>query len=819
MVQNNARARASNALAKVSPPVNAQALSRNHLFERINALRDHQAIWISSPAGSGKTTLVSTYLENRKIPCLWYQVDVGDDDPATFFYYLGRAAVSSVPRIRKAFPSLTQEYLLGLPTFTMRFFEDLCSHLLSHYPKTAKKQENNAQGFTLVFDNCQDVSDASPFHNILLNGLARVPSEISVIFISRTSPPPAYARMLANAQMGLLGWDDLRLTQEETKQIICQQTGDAPPQETIEHIHRATQGWAAGITLMVGEIRREGFHELLPQGSTPEEIMYYFGTELFERLDETRKDFLLKTAFLPKMTVQMARDLTGNDESGRILTGLYRNNFFIHKHFQTEPSYEYHPLFREFLINAARETIFGEELTSVMRSAASMLEAGGQLEAAMDLLEEISGYENMVPTIIEHAPGLIEQGRYRALQEWLASIPNEVMEKNPWLIYWKGASLLAFNPIDAKKIFEHAFERFKNEDLTEGILISVSGIIQAIQLQFASQKQYDPWIPVIENIFQTNEKFPSKEIEGKIVEGMLTALVARQPDHPRINEWIERAYSFLDQPISITLKARLIFAPMFYYIYQWNVSKWKLTHDLLKPLAKTKDIPPMAALIVHFGEVYYHVLKANHEECLAIAKNALRIANESGVHVLDYAFLTEAAMSCLNENDLQQAREFIDKLTEHYDHLTLREKRGFHNAKAREAMMQKDYPQAVCHARKTIDLAMEMGSELFICVGHFVMSQALHLIGEHEEEHVHIEESFIFPQEIKGSTLNFYGTLAKAVCAYDLGDDASGDDYLKEAFVIGREHKHFATYVDIPSQTAKLCHRGRDRTGVCTLAH
>jgi LuxR family maltose regulon positive regulatory protein len=49
-------------------------------------------VWITGLAGSGKTTLAASYLEARQIPCIWYQIDEGDEDPASFFYYLGLAA-------------------------------------------------------------------------------------------------------------------------------------------------------------------------------------------------------------------------------------------------------------------------------------------------------------------------------------------------------------------------------------------------------------------------------------------------------------------------------------------------------------------------------------------------------------------------------------------------------------------------------------------------------------------------------------------------------------------------------------------------------
>lgn len=49
------------------------------------------------PPGAGKTTLAASYLDSQKRPLLWYQLDEGDADAATFFHYLGLAAGKLAP--------------------------------------------------------------------------------------------------------------------------------------------------------------------------------------------------------------------------------------------------------------------------------------------------------------------------------------------------------------------------------------------------------------------------------------------------------------------------------------------------------------------------------------------------------------------------------------------------------------------------------------------------------------------------------------------------------------------------------------------------
>ena len=82
----------NSSLAKISRPSPLGVFPRQRLFRLLDHSRAHPITWITGPPGSGKTTLVTSYLDPRKLPSLWYQLDEGDADIASFFYYLGLAA-------------------------------------------------------------------------------------------------------------------------------------------------------------------------------------------------------------------------------------------------------------------------------------------------------------------------------------------------------------------------------------------------------------------------------------------------------------------------------------------------------------------------------------------------------------------------------------------------------------------------------------------------------------------------------------------------------------------------------------------------------
>ncbi|MFW6324405.1 MAG: hypothetical protein ACOC0U_05005, partial [Desulfovibrionales bacterium] len=69
--------------SKTLRPVSAESLVRERLFRKIDC-GHRTAIWITGPAGYGKTTLVSSFLEKKTLPHFWYNFDRSDSDPCRF---------------------------------------------------------------------------------------------------------------------------------------------------------------------------------------------------------------------------------------------------------------------------------------------------------------------------------------------------------------------------------------------------------------------------------------------------------------------------------------------------------------------------------------------------------------------------------------------------------------------------------------------------------------------------------------------------------------------------------------------------------------
>jgi len=382
-------------LAKLTRPRLHKAAARERLFAKLDEAREHRpAICVVGPPGAGKTTLVASWLDARGIKGIWYQVDPGDADLATFFYYLGEAAKPFTRKGQRPLPLLTPEYLQDLEGFSRRFFRELFSRL--------------PQGAALVLDNYQEVLPEKRFHQQISRAVDEVPEGLMLIALSRRAPPECYARLIANDNLGIIDWDALKLTLEEARNIANERTQLS--QSEVGQLHERSGGWAAGLTLLLESPNRER-----NAVAGVDKIFDYFASQIFDRAPIAIQRFLVTTAFLPRVTVPVAEALTGYLRAGEILDDLYRRHLFTHRRPGDVPTYQYHALFQQFLRSRALRCFETEELRRLKTEAATLLEEE-QPEAALDLYCEAIAWDDAARIILAMAPKLIAQGRWQTLQ-------------------------------------------------------------------------------------------------------------------------------------------------------------------------------------------------------------------------------------------------------------------------------------------------------------------------------------------------------------------------------------------------------------------
>ena len=715
--------------AKIARPVQTDIYPRDRLFSILDTCLARPLTWVTGPGGSGKTTLVSSYIDSRELPYLWYQIDQGDTDIATFFYYLGLAAKQAAPRKRKPLPLLTREYLLGITEFTYQYFEELFTRL--------------KRPSLLVFDNYQDIQEGSQLHQVILDGLSRLPDGIKFILISRFGPAPAFSRLKANRQVEIIGWDELRLSLEEFTGIARLREKGKLNRESIRQLYERLDGWAAGLVLMLEKSRVMG-EQLEPFGEvTSEEIFDYFAEEIMRKIDPEYRDFYFRTSFLPRMTTEMAERITGNHRAGKILNYLYSNYVFTEKHEHSPPQYQYHPLFREFLQARVADQFGRENKRNLQRDAADILVEFNMFEDAAELFKEASDWGGLVKLVVHKANDMINQGRNQVLVDWIDSLPEATIEKNPWVDYWLGVAKLPFDPGEARDNLSRAYEKFLSREEAEGVFLAWSRVVETYITEWSDFGPLDYWIDELEKILDQFRDFPTRDIEVRVVLGMFSALMYRQPQNLKILEWEQKARSIITSTANLDQQITLANQLLHYYAWMGSLPKGGIVLNEIKQKIQSRDvgISPLARIFVHTLDAVYDCFRGSFEESMEAVEKGLGEADTTGIHVWDELLLSYGIYGAFSTGRFTVGRKLLERMgsTISFDRLLISGQ--YCSLASWEALCRDDIQGAQQYADSAIKLAQRAGHPYAEAIFHIGKAQVLIETGDLRDARRHLKKA------------------------------------------------------------------------------
>jgi ATP/maltotriose-dependent transcriptional regulator MalT len=106
-------------------------------------------------------------------------------------------------------------------------------------------------------------------------------------------------------------------------------------------------------------------------------------------------------------------------------------------------SYEFHPLFRQFLLAQAEIHLDREILQTLKRQGGRLLAEAGEGDSAVALLSATEDWTTLAELIRTHGAELEKQGRLLTLQQWIDALPESERGNDPWLLYWAGIALVS----------------------------------------------------------------------------------------------------------------------------------------------------------------------------------------------------------------------------------------------------------------------------------------------------------------------------------------------------------------------------------------
>jgi LuxR family transcriptional regulator, maltose regulon positive regulatory protein len=299
------------------------------LIERLSEGIDRPLILICAPAGFGKTTLVTTWLEQisngygekeNSILSTWLSLDESDSDLRVFMLYF-------IAAIRNIFNEACTKTLTLLQSRDNLAQADV-------YTTFSNDLEVFPGDFILVLDDYQEIHGME-VHNLLSELLHHWPKPLHLVLISRTSPLIPVARLRARGEICEIRSQDLRFTSEETASYLSQAHLAPLSQSALLILDERFEGWIAGLHLAALSLCSLGSQDsiLSALSGNDASIAEYLIDEVLSRQVPAIQTFLLITSILDRFNAALCEAVIGETDRAwnvrACLDWIERSELFI----------------------------------------------------------------------------------------------------------------------------------------------------------------------------------------------------------------------------------------------------------------------------------------------------------------------------------------------------------------------------------------------------------------------------------------------------------------------------------------------------------
>ena len=416
-------------VTKLRPPqVAPDVVPRARLLDRLEQGRDLPLTLVSAPAGFGKSTLVSQWLEVQDEPSVWLSLDASDSDLLTFLNHL-------VAAIRTAFP----ESCADIAKLTQTIKPPPVSALT-----TALINDINIidTPFVLVLDDYHLIGAGSEVHEVLEGLLRHPPLILNLVILTRRDPPLSLARLRANGQTTDVRLLDLQLSAAESATFLERAARRKLSSQALADVHEELEGWAAGLRLLALALRTSKNPDTIVAGlkrAIPE-IERYLLQEVFAQQTPELKQCLLKTSILNRFCASLSVAVCAPES--QTTESKLSSTDFIHTASELltvrlddrEVWFRYHHLFQALLSAELENQCSPDEIAKLHLRASEWFESNDLVEEALEHALAAGDDERPAQIVDRHARSVMNEDRWYLLDKWLSLVPDSAVQERPELL-------------------------------------------------------------------------------------------------------------------------------------------------------------------------------------------------------------------------------------------------------------------------------------------------------------------------------------------------------------------------------------------------
>lgn len=348
-------------------------VSRPHLLARLTAGLSGKLTLIAAPAGFGKSTLLSEWIDEpsaetptgsgraTKPSFCWLALEESDNDPIRFWLYFIAALQTMHPTLSADTPALLQSpEPPPIETVLTILLNDL-----SAWPAT------QTPAIVLILEDYHVITTPAIHHGLTFF-LEHLPPTLHLVMTTRADPPLPLARLRTRGELSEFRADDLRFTHTETAIFVNERMGLQLSPAQVQLLAVRTEGWIVGLQLAALSMQEYSDKaEFLHSFSGGHRyILNYLIEEVLNQQPKAIQEFLLRTSILTRLCGPLCDTVVSGaaDEanaatlgsashlSQAILEQIAQANLFLIRLDDGGQWYRYHQLFAEVLQYRLRQS-------------------------------------------------------------------------------------------------------------------------------------------------------------------------------------------------------------------------------------------------------------------------------------------------------------------------------------------------------------------------------------------------------------------------------------------------------------------------------
>lgn len=406
------------------PPQRSRLVRRTRLINILNQGLEVGLVLISAPAGYGKTTLLSAWLNQVDTPAAWLTLDETDNDPPHFLAYLAAALARIDPAL--------EEVLENSPNIRPQLeVEALLTPLINLI-------DQRKRPFYLVLDDFHLIHNQA-VHQVMNFLLEHRPASMHLVIATRADPPLPLAKMRARSDVLELRLADLRFNTSEAIDFLKRIMSLQITLMDVEVITNRIEGWIAG--LQIAALSMQHVEDISGYIASLNKSEYYIFDYLIKEVLATQspehQQFLLYTSVLDQFTAPLCDTLLNIDmpsarHSEQILKELEIGNLFLISLDYEHHWFRYHHLFSDFLRLILERTYPGIS-TELHQRACLWFESQNMILQALQHAISSGNMQLVEQVVSSNVLVLLEADEAQPTLQKIDGLSQEQITSQPWL--------------------------------------------------------------------------------------------------------------------------------------------------------------------------------------------------------------------------------------------------------------------------------------------------------------------------------------------------------------------------------------------------